>query len=311
MLELCGSTSELEVFDSQTLAQVIDFKWKAYARNFMYMGCFFHFFYIFTISVNVVEVFERVQTKNNALYQLLLGCGIVYPLLYDSAQLYYGGFKNYFSTFWNYTDFLFIWSGVASIVMQNIFDPFSVICKFLMIVTIFCAIFKTFFFLRIFSNLSYIVTMITNVIFDLRIFGLFYAILIYLFSLMFGVLGIGNKLQPGVFKTFIDEEWEEGDDYPMQEYQFIGLPMGNIMNTLRMSLGDFDFDASLLLLPTENYMFWVIWAVVVIVTCIIFLNFIIAEASASYEDVKSRLDAMIVKERTLLVQESEEMLLKR
>lgn len=84
-----------------------------------------------------------------------------------------------------------------------------------MIVTIFCAIFKTFFFLRIFSSLSYIVTMITNVIYDLRIFGLFYAILLFLFALMFGVLGVGNRNQPGVFKDFMDNDYEEGDDYPM------------------------------------------------------------------------------------------------
>jgi hypothetical protein len=115
-------------------------------------------------------------------------------MIYDGTQLYQSGFRNYFASFWNYTDFLFIWTGVASIVLQNIYDPFDVRCKLLMIVTIFCAIFKTFFFLRIFSSLSYIVTMITNVIFDLRIFGLFYAILVYLFSLMFGVLGVGNKL---------------------------------------------------------------------------------------------------------------------
>lgn len=41
-----------------------------------------------------------------------------------------------------------------------------------------------------------IVIMMTNVIYDLRIFGLFYTILIFIFSLMFSVLGIGlDKVQ--------------------------------------------------------------------------------------------------------------------
>ena len=100
---------------------------------------------------------------------------------------------------------------------------------------------------------------------------------------------------------------EDGEDYPMMEYEFIGLTLGNIMNTLRLSLGDFDFSASLYLTQTENFIYWFLWLWVVIVTCIIFLNFIIAEASASYEDVKCRLEGMIVKERTLLINESEEM----
>lgn len=38
--------------------------------------------------------------------------------------------------------------------------------------------------------------MMTNVIYDLRIFGLFYTILLFMFSLMFSVIGIGlNKIQ--------------------------------------------------------------------------------------------------------------------
>jgi hypothetical protein len=68
LMELCGSTEELEVFDSKTLKQVIDFKWEAYAKHFMYLGCTMHFFYLFTISINVIEVFERVNVENNALY---------------------------------------------------------------------------------------------------------------------------------------------------------------------------------------------------------------------------------------------------
>lgn len=45
----------------------------------------------------------------------------------------------------------------------------------------------------------------------------------------------------------------------------------------------------------------------VIITCIIFLNFIIAEASASYEKVSERLDAVIQKEKSALIGEAEEM----
>ena len=32
----------------------------------------------------------------------------------------------------------------------------------------------------------------------------------------------------------------------------------------------------------ENYLFWFIWLLTAVITCIIFLNFIVAEASASY-----------------------------
>lgn len=51
---------------------------------------------------------------------------------------------------------------------------------------------KTFFFLRIFPTLTPIVVMLTNVFYDLRIFLLFYFILILLFSQLFAILGVGN-----------------------------------------------------------------------------------------------------------------------
>ena len=50
---------------------------------------------------------------------------------------------------------------------------------------------------------------------------------------------------------------------------------------------------------------------VVVMTCIIFLNFIIAEASASYEKVKENLVAMINKEKSALIGEAEGMIWKR
>ena len=54
------------------------------------------------------------------------------------------------------------------------------------------------------------------------------------------------------------------------------------MSTLRTAIGDFDFTAAYYLTKSENWMYFIIWFMVVVITCIIFLNFIIAEASASY-----------------------------
>ena len=56
---------------------------------------------------------------------------------------------------------------------------------------------KTFALLRVSSDLSYIVTMLSNVIYDLRVFLLFYAILIFMFSQFLTILGLGNCRTPG------------------------------------------------------------------------------------------------------------------
>ena len=43
-------------------------------------------------------------------------------------------------------------------------------------------------------------------------------------------------------------------------------------------------------------------------TCVVFLNFIIAEVSSSYKNVHENIDAMVIKERALLIKESEDMM---
>lgn len=58
-------------------------------------------------------------------------------------------------------------------------------------------------------------------------------------------------------------------------------------------MGEFDFDGANYLEPEENQLYIFCWFLIVTVTCIIFLNFIIAEASASYEKVKENLSALI------------------
>lgn len=77
--------------------------------------------------------------------------------------------------------------------------------------------------------------------------------------------------------------------------------MANLIITLRMSLGDFGFDSANLLEGPENIIYWVVWAMIVVICSIIFLNFIIAEASASYEKVAENLNAFILKERAALI----------
>ena len=60
-------------------------------------------------------------------------------------------------------------------------------------------ILKTFVFLKIFESLSYIVTMMRQVVIDLGHFIMFFMILITLFSMIFAVIGTGNPHVPGEY----------------------------------------------------------------------------------------------------------------
>ena len=50
---------------------------------------------------------------------------------------------------------------------------------------------KSFFFMRIFEKFTKLVIMIKNVIADLRVFMIFYFLLLLMFSSILGVLGLG------------------------------------------------------------------------------------------------------------------------
>jgi len=58
-------------------------------------------------------------------------------------------------------------------------------------------------------------------------------------------------------------------------------------------------------MPREDcIMFWIVFVLSVGLTSIVFLNFIIAEASASYSKVIDDLEAIIAKERVNMISEA-------
>jgi hypothetical protein len=73
---------------------------------------------------------------------------------------------------------------------------------------------------------------------------------------------------PGLFKEFYTEATCDpnfDDDIPNEEYQYIGIFMGQVAWTLRNSLGDFDFSADYYLYNNENWLAWLIWFMIVVI----------------------------------------------
>jgi hypothetical protein len=76
-----------------------------------------------------------------------------------------------------------------------------------------------FFYMRIVERFSYIVTMIIEVVSDLKTFLTVFGILIVMASLIFDIISVN----------------------PAGEYKKVGPFAGGLFTTLRLSLGDFDF----------------------------------------------------------------------
>ena len=165
----------------------------------------------------------RIYPKPSSYYMILIACCLVYPLVYDGTQMLKQQ-GEYFQDPWNYIDILHIGLGYANIYFQNSLGSWCLFTKSVMIVIIFIQLIKTFFFMRIFQSFSYIVTMILNVVIDLQVFLLFFAILVVMFSLVFDVLNRNESL----------------------EYMHMNYFTRNVLTTLRLSLGDFSPDFALI-----------------------------------------------------------------
>ena len=80
------------------------------------------------------------------------------------------------------------------------------------------------------------------------------------------------------------------------------------MATFRVSLGDNSIVGEIADFPVGlSILFWLVWLLCVIMSNIIFLNFIIAEASASYARVQENIEMIISKEKINLIVEAENM----
>ena len=161
-----------------------------------------------------------------------------------------------------------------------------------MILTVLTSLFKTFFYMRVLESFSYIVTMVLNVVSDLKVFLCFFAVLVFMFSLIFDVIAKNDAA----------------------EYHNVPPFMGNILTTLRLALGDFDFgvldNPDRPLNTKQHILFWLVWCLMVCLSSLIFLNFIIAEVSNSYGKVRVRVDEEVQKERASLISDVESVITK-
>ena len=131
-----------------------------------------------------------------------------------------------------------------------------------------------------------------------------YVIIVFIFSLIIGVLGFQNYTKDADGWATMQEEGE----YSGIEYKAIGRFWGNLITIVRMSVGDNDFDSISEMKKENALMFWLVWVLILYIMCIIFLNFIIAEASASYENVSNDIDNFLQYQRANLINESEDMM---
>lgn len=193
----------------------------------------------------------------------------------------------YFNEMGNLVDDAHIFFGYLNIYFQIKVGPDHLSAQLIMIFECLLSLVKMFQFMKMVLAFSSIVTMIINVFLTLNNFILYFLIQVVSFAMTFAVVA----------------------KFDFGEYRHIGPFWGNIIYSMRLSLGNFDFGVmEHEMTGTDQVLFWFIWVLMVLFTSMIFLTFVIARVSDSYAEVKETIDAVIYKERCGLIYETEQIM---
>ena len=88
LMDVCGNTDELEVFDSKALSDLLEFKWKSASGPIHMVGGASHLLYllVFSVFVNELYVYNHYMEYRQTLFMVQLLC-LFYPCVYDMTQL--------------------------------------------------------------------------------------------------------------------------------------------------------------------------------------------------------------------------------
>eukprot|EP00347_Sterkiella_histriomuscorum_P008910 403343274 len=169
---------------------------------------------------------------------------------------------------------------LISLEALNPYEDYIIIIK---IVIVFLTFLKINFFLRIYDGFSFLVSMMAAVFVDLKYFMGFFVIFILQFGLIFAILF---------------------DAINIEEYQGIGI-FAYLMMAFRTSSGDFNVDSYKDQSSTLVIISWAIWIIAVMLLNVMFMNFIIAVISESYEKVMQKLVAESYRVKVQMIVERE------
>ncbi|CDW83104.1 wd-40 repeat protein [Stylonychia lemnae] len=303
LMKTLSETEKIEYFENLTIQTIIKFKWNHYTKNFFQNQ--FLIFLIFVVSF-VFEIYYSISSGKTQAQpskeDLLKGMEInedtrnlatmiVNKCICTIVLLYFFYYEvrqarkqvGYFKELWNLSDF----SLIASYFILNIIEFTSDDRNALVIMQIIVVLFsflKINFFLRIYDGFSFLVSMMGGVFKDIYYFILFFVIFILQFGLIFIILFSAQYLE---------------------EYDGIGT-FGYFLMIFRISSGDFAVDnyknqGSTLMITLS----WTIWVIAVLILNIVFMNFIIAVISESYEKVMQKLVAQSYKVKANMIVERE------
>ena len=275
------------VLEIETLQIIIEYKWKHYTRFFflaqlILFVVYIIFFILDTVAIKHRKVFDA-SDNNQLAYRII--CMIIQVLLFLYEIMdFRENVRTYLQNVWNLNDILSFLCYLTFFTVSFTLPAQVYALKALQLAVTITSFIKLCFLIRIFTKLAFLVRMLVNVFYDLRYFLLFFLIVVCMFTTLIHI---------------IVDEVEEG-------YEGIGA-LSFFVLALRQSVGDYD-SSTLVSGSQYKILVWILWFLIMVVGNIVFMNFIIAVVSESYENCMERMIQSMQIAKLYMIEECESLL---
>ncbi|CDW91442.1 wd-40 repeat protein [Stylonychia lemnae] len=308
LMKVLSDSEKPEYFENQIIQSIINFKWKEYTLTYyktkfyiylIFMAAFiFDIFYTTYSSKTYNDEIKLIENEKldhdpqehqpNILLKIstkIICCLVLFSFLIHEVRQIRIQKASYLIDIWNYFDFSHIVVFILFCILEftNEDSDILILNKILLIILSFM---KLFYFLRIYDGFSFLVQMMAGVFKDLKYFISFFLIFILLFGMIFLVLFKADSID---------------------EYKGVN-GMAYFLMAFRISSGDFQLDDYQKQGSTLVIFSWILWILAVLTLNIVFMNFIIAVISESYERVMQKLISESYKVKANMILEREELL---
>jgi hypothetical protein len=76
--------------------------------------------YVAATIVYITETYLKGETENLATYTIILGVGLINPVIYDVIQMVHMGPIAYFTSIGKWIDFIFIYCGLVNVILISL-----------------------------------------------------------------------------------------------------------------------------------------------------------------------------------------------
>ena len=84
-LTACGQSDELQLFETTSMRELIQFKWDSFSKKFQLFGFMMHLFFLVTQDFFISEIYIKGHEDHKNKISIILAASLFYPLMYDTV----------------------------------------------------------------------------------------------------------------------------------------------------------------------------------------------------------------------------------